>query len=71
MKMSLKNKQFFGNDTVQLTEGPIARQLIAFALPLFLGSLIQQLYSTVDLMFVGKLARYVVSALLLGLTGWF
>ena len=29
--------------------------VIAFAVPLFLGSLIQQLYSTVDLMFVGKL----------------
>lgn len=53
--MSLKNRILTGNGTVQLTEGPIARQLISFALPLFLGSLIQQLYSTVDLMFVGKL----------------
>ena len=53
--MSPKHKLLTGNGAVRLTEGPIARQLIAFAVPLFLGSLIQQLYSTVDLMFVGKL----------------
>ena len=28
-----------------LTEGPIAQTLIAFALPLFLGNLFQQLYN--------------------------
>ena len=53
--MSPKHKLLTGNGAVRLTEGPIARKLIAFAVPLFLGSLIQQLYSTVDLMFVGKL----------------
>ena len=53
--MSPKHKLLTGNGAIRLTEGPIARQLIAFAVPLFLGSLIQQLYSTVDLMFVGKL----------------
>lgn len=37
-----------------LTQGPIARQLALFALPLLAGSLIQQLYSTVDMMFVGQ-----------------
>lgn len=37
-----------------LTQGPIAKQLIRFALPLLAGSLIQQLYSTVDMMFVGR-----------------
>lgn len=37
-----------------LTQGPIAKQLIRFALPLLVGSLIQQLYSTVDMMFVGR-----------------
>jgi len=53
--MSPKHKLLTGNGAVRLTEGSIARKLIAFAVPLFLGSLIQQLYSTVDLMFVGKL----------------
>ena len=36
-------------DTIDLTEGPIGSQLIRFALPLFLGSLLQLLYNTVDL----------------------
>ena len=53
--MSSSRKWFPGSGAVQLTEGPIAKQLVGFAIPLFLGSLIQQLYSTVDLMFVGKL----------------
>lgn len=37
-----------------LTEGSIAKGFIFFALPLFLGSLFQQLYGTVDLIFVGN-----------------
>ena len=37
-----------------LTEGPIGKQLILFALPLLVGSLVQQLYNTVDLIFVGN-----------------
>lgn len=37
-----------------LTQGNITRQLIRFALPLLIGALIQQLYSTVDMMFVGR-----------------
>ena len=37
-----------------MTEGPIARQLIAFALPLFLGNLFQQLYNTADSLIVGN-----------------
>lgn len=39
---------------IDLTEGPIAKQIILFAVPLFLSSLIQQLYNTVDLIFVGQ-----------------
>ena len=46
------------NKTKDLTHGPIGRQLfwfsLPFSLPLFAGSLIQQLYSTVDLIFVGR-----------------
>lgn len=37
-----------------LTEGPIARRLIAFALPLFLGNLFQQLYNAADSLIVGN-----------------
>lgn len=37
-----------------LTEGSIVKGFILFALPLFLGSLFQQLYGTVDLIFVGN-----------------
>ena len=39
---------------MDLTEGPITRKLILFALPLLAGSLVQQLYNTVDLIFVGN-----------------
>ena len=39
--------------TVNLTEGVIWKQVLLFAAPLFAASLIQQLYNTVDLMFVG------------------
>ena len=37
-----------------LTEGPIIKKLVLFAIPLLLGSLVQQLYSTVDLIYVGN-----------------
>ncbi len=37
-----------------MTEGPIARTLIAFALPLLLGNLFQQLYNTADSLIVGN-----------------
>ena len=37
-----------------LTEGPIIKKLVLFAIPLLLGSLVQQLYNTVDLIYVGN-----------------
>lgn len=37
-----------------LTEGPIWEKLTAFALPLFLGNLFQQLYNTADSLIVGN-----------------
>mgnify|MGYP000106064632 CR=1 FL=1 len=40
--------------TDNLTEGNVTRSLLFFALPLLGSSLIQQLYSTVDLVFVGQ-----------------
>lgn len=38
----------------RMTEGPILRQLLAFAFPLFLGNLFQQLYNTADSLIVGN-----------------
>lgn len=37
-----------------LTQGPIAKTLLTFALPLFLGNLFQQMYNTVDSLVVGN-----------------
>ena len=37
-----------------MTEGNISRKLIAFAVPLFLGNLFQQLYNTADSLIVGN-----------------
>ena len=37
-----------------LTEGSIARKMLAFAFPLFLGNLFQQLYNTADSLIVGN-----------------
>ena len=45
-----------------LTIGSIRQKLIAFALPLLLGSLVQQLYNTVDLIFVGNVIGKSASA---------
>lgn len=39
---------------LDLTEGSIAKLLIIFALPMIMTNLIQQLYSTVDLIIIGK-----------------
>jgi len=40
---------------LSLTEGPVGKSLLWFALPLLGSALIQQLYNTVDLIFVGQL----------------
>jgi len=40
---------------VDMTEGSIARQLITFAIPLFVGDLLQQFYNVADSMIVGNL----------------
>ena len=39
---------------IDLTEGSIAKQMIAFAIPLFLGNLFQQMYNMVDTWVVGR-----------------
>ena len=40
---------------VKMSEGPIAGQIIRFAVPLFIGNLFQQLYNTVDALIVGNM----------------
>lgn len=40
--------------TTMMTEGVIWKQLIAFAVPLLLGNILQQLYNTVDSIVVGQ-----------------
>lgn len=40
--------------TTLLTEGPIWKRMTAFAFPLFLGNLFQQLYNTADSLIVGN-----------------
>lgn len=37
-----------------MTQGPIGRKILAFAFPLFLGNLFQQLYNTADSLIVGN-----------------
>lgn len=39
---------------VDMTKGPIIRQSLVFALPIVLGNILQQLYSTVDTLVVGN-----------------
>ena len=40
--------------TTLLTEGSIWRKMVAFAIPIFLGNLFQQLYNTADSLIVGN-----------------
>ena len=39
----------------RMTDGPIAPQIVRFAVPLFIGNLFQQLYNTADALIVGNL----------------
>ena len=41
-------------ETQDMTRGPIARQLISFAIPLMFGNIFQMLYNTVDSIVVGN-----------------
>ena len=41
---------------VDLTQGPVAKGMVAFAVPLFLGQLLQQFYSMADAWVVGNFA---------------
>ena len=50
------------NNSHTLTKGSVGKGILLFALPLLGSSLIQQLYSTVDLIFVGQLLETKASA---------
>ena len=39
---------------IDMTKGPILKELVLFALPLLLGNAFQQLYNTVDSVIVGQ-----------------
>ncbi len=39
--------------TINMTEGPILRNVMLFALPLIMGNILQQLYTTVDTLVIG------------------
>ena len=41
--------------TIDMTNGSIVKSLILFSLPLLVSSIIQQMYNTVDLLFVGNI----------------
>ena len=44
------------NQTNQITQGPVAKALIRFAIPYLISSLLQALYGAVDLFVVGQYA---------------
>ena len=50
------------NNSHTLTKGSVGKGILLFTLPLLGSSLIQQLYSTVDLIFVGQLLGTKASA---------
>ena len=50
----MRNTVPLRRDTNSLTEGPIARGIILFALPLLLSSIFQQLYNSIDAAVVGQ-----------------
>lgn len=41
-------------NVIKMTQGSVAKSLLLFALPMFLGNIFQQLYSIVDSMIVGR-----------------
>lgn len=45
------------NSRMDMTKGPIAKQLIIFSIPIILSSILQQLYTTADQIIVGKFAQ--------------
>lgn len=58
-----------GMSVVQITEGPVAKQILAFFFPILFGTLFQQLYNTVDAVIVGQFVGTEALAAVGGATG--
>lgn len=56
MTISLKKNFKKPAAAVDLTEGPIVKNILLFAIPLFLGQLLQQLYNMADAWVIGNFA---------------
>ena len=52
-----------------IIEGPVSRQLLRFFFPVFMGSLLQQLYNSADAIIVGKFLGKEALAAVGGTTG--
>ena len=48
-------EEIMTDSQTRMTEGPIGKKMVAFAVPLFIGNLFQQLYNTADALIVGKI----------------
>lgn len=46
------------NRKIDMTTGPIMRSVLLFALPIILGDILQQLYTTVDTLVIGRYCDY-------------
>lgn len=62
----MQKKETRGQPTA-LTSGNIRKQLVLFAIPIFLGTLLQQLYNVIDAVVAGRLMNE--DALIYGLGG--
>ena len=54
LKRKSRRSESVRERTLDMTTGPIWRNMVAFAVPVFLGQLFQQLYNTADSMIVGN-----------------
>ena len=54
MNLSIKLKK--GSGAINLTDGPIVKNLLLFAIPLFMGQLLQQFYNVADAWVIGNFA---------------
>ena len=55
--MTKEEKALRAQENHDLTQGPITKKILLFALPTIAGNLFQQLYNVVDSLIVGNFAR--------------
>jgi len=58
----MSSKTLKASKTLDMTQGPIISQVIAFTIPLLIGNLLQQLYNMVDSIVVGQFCSYTALA---------